>query len=324
MSIQWRHDDDRLAAVAEGCVAPDLSAPGERALAEWAWAARGPAQPDELGGLDAALAAYAATQARAGRGGVRPLVRIGVAAAAASLLLGGTAAAAAYRGVLPGGAQRLAHEVIGAPPADDASAGANTPDVSASVTPPAGAEPGTVDRTSARSPSSEHSATPSAHPTTVPPAGTVGASAAALCHAWSVSAGHPDKRSAVVGSLSALAGGTHGIAAFCATTGAPTQVSPPGHAKDHSAPGPGNGTATGHQDRGNSDKTHRTAKVEKSQHDSQHTAKGDKSHKASKPKPKHPRRNSDSASRNANSAAPGKLDPHGAPTATPPSQPDHR
>ena len=112
----------RLEAVADGSVPPDLSAPGEAALAAWAAAARGPASADELVGRDQALAAFTAASGSVSGRAVRPLVRAGVGVAALGLLFGGTAAAA-YTGALPTPVQQFAHTLIGAPDTADHPAG---------------------------------------------------------------------------------------------------------------------------------------------------------------------------------------------------------
>ena len=221
--------DARLEAIAEGSARPDLSAPGEAALAAWAAAARGPATDDELTGRDEALAAFTAAHVSGTSRAVRPLVRVGVATAALTLLFGGTAAAA-YTGALPAPAQQLAHTLIGAPAAADDPeqvADADEPGARADTSPAA-------DSPSTGRPAP--SATPKPLPT--PSAGTAGKSAAGLCRAWTASRASMNPNSAVVRSLTALAGTAGQIPAYCTTVvKAAPPVARPGHGKSGDKPG---------------------------------------------------------------------------------------
>ena len=188
--------DTSLAALLEGTELPPGSAPELRPLAEALAELRGQPATDELEGEAGTLAAFrnqfgapriahrrpARTQPPR-----RRLLPVKAAAAAAALLSLGGIATAAYAGALPAPVQRLAHDIIGAPP------------------------PG---RQPAPTPSSARSV-------------TTGDPAYGLCTAWAHAKVHGTRRQRAVAfsRLAAVAGGAGKVTAYCATA-APPGVSP--------------------------------------------------------------------------------------------------
>ncbi len=284
----------RLEAVADGSVPPDLSAPGEAALAAWAAAARGPAAADELVGRDQALAAFTAASGSVSGRAVRPLVRAGVGVAALGLLFGGTAAAA-YTGALPTPVQQFAHTLIGAPDTADHPAGDDdeqrfSADEDAEGTGPAVATaPAALPRSGQPSPA----APPKSLPT--PAAGTAGSSAAGLCRAWTATGGQANPSSAVVRSLTALAGTAGQIPAYC--TGVIAAAPPSDRPSDNPAKDKAN---AGSKANGNAHPHHK-----KPGQDTSTTGKKHKRHQPKKPP----------ASQASSSPVPAMNNGHGAPPA---------
>ena len=188
--------DASLAALLVGRELPPGSAPVLRPLAEALAELRGQPATDELEGETETLAAFrsqfgapriahrepARTPPRR-----RRLLLVKAAAVAATLLSLGGIATAAYARALPAPVQRLAHNIIGAPP----------PDTRPAFTP-----------SSAR------------------PA-TTGNPAYGLCTAWVHAKAHGNRkqRAAAFDRLAAAAGGAGKVTAYCATA-APPGTSP--------------------------------------------------------------------------------------------------
>jgi hypothetical protein len=211
-------------------------------LSELLAAAAAPPRPDELVGLQAAMAEFEAagqeTRTRVmvmnrRRGFARPFA-VKVAAGLAVVLFGGTALAA-QTGNLPGSSQQRAHDLFAGlgVPAPSASSTPTTPPVTRSTTAPP-AEP---------SPSSR-SETP----------GPAGAATRGLCQSWEARQKNPKKKPMKAESiqiLAAAAGGTEQITAFCTAllTGKPGVTATPGPAETsptptHPGKGKGNGRPT--------------------------------------------------------------------------------
>jgi hypothetical protein len=228
----------RLEALLDGALTPgDLTAE-ERSLSELTAAARAPATPSDLFGFQTAAAAFATFNAESlnssqDRRRIRRAVSISSVVAAVILVASGTAAAA-YTGSLPAPLQDFAHSVLGArsAPTQPALVPPSTTTRSATAAQPqdrswSGATP-------SGQPSDAPAATPTPTPTTLPrgtatPASgdhsslptpaqppTVAAQATGLCRAWERMGDHANPHSAVVGSLSVLAGGIAGIPNYCA------------------------------------------------------------------------------------------------------------
>jgi hypothetical protein len=121
------HDEPLLDMILERRLIPPGAPPEIHGLAHMLAAAAGPAEPGELTGEAAALAAFARLGAPAGVSpagprsarrqvpGRRARGRLPLAAALTAVAAGLGSTAAAYAGVLPGPIQHFAHEVIGAP-----------------------------------------------------------------------------------------------------------------------------------------------------------------------------------------------------------------
>ncbi|MGN6610636.1 MAG: hypothetical protein ACTHLJ_02570 [Angustibacter sp.] len=232
--------------------------PGTSALADLVSAARLPAHDSELVGEDAAVAAFVAardsaissTRTRHRRTSVLSTLigsKLARAAAAGVVTLGGVSAAA-FTGSLPDGAQALAHQVIGAPAADDTDAAAadstdstdvaETPDDDATDTATDTAtETATETATATDEPTSSPSATP------VGPNAT-GPAAFGLCTAYTaqVRAGHtPDASAPAWRNLAQAAGGEANIASYCGT------VTAPGRSADHPTGSPTSNPGSTHK-----------------------------------------------------------------------------
>jgi hypothetical protein len=209
--------------------------PEQAPLAQLFEAASAPARPDELSGLDPAVAAFvelgpgAARAPKHSRARRNPVLSALTASKLAGVVaVGGIALAstvtAAYAGALPDGLQNFAHHTIGARAADDSTSGdADQPGGDGDS---AGGETSSPTATPTSSPTDTPTATPTSSRTPVGPNAT-GSPAFGLCTAWS----HHGLATVSVAyqSLATAAGGTDGIAAYCATvvhpgnsTGSPT------------------------------------------------------------------------------------------------------
>ena len=194
-------------------------------------AAAAPATADELGGAEAAVAAFRAVgpgspamleaqSLREEAASLRLRRRTVAVVAASGLLL--TGVSAAYAGMLPRAVQRVAHTVIAAPapaadlpggaadgPSTDGSGGTDGSDGSGSTT---SAEPTSTDPTS--------TGPTSTGPTSTGPTSTehdaLGAAAYGLCTAWA-HGGLPTSSNRYA-DLEATAGGPDQVAAYCDTT----------------------------------------------------------------------------------------------------------
>lgn len=239
--------DVQLDALMDGTLPAAGMSPEQAELAQVLVALRAPGTAGELVGLPGALTAFTDLQAvsatpAALRTARKQLGRAATVAAVATVFALGCAgaAAAAYTGNLPTPVQHLAHVTIGAPdagyPTDDPSGDTQTGDakadggslVTASQQPVATLAPDST-VSSLPKPTSAHQSTPAA--------GSVGQSNLGLCRAWAHMGAHANPNSAVVRSLSRLAGGaagnTAGITAYCANV-VPTTEQPttsPDHGK---------------------------------------------------------------------------------------------
>jgi hypothetical protein len=129
--------DASLAALLAGAPLPPGSAPELRPVAEALAELTGRPAEGELDGEAETLAAFrhqfsgpgpARHAARQGRPRPRPRPLAAIAAVAAATILGfGGVAMAAFAGALPGGLQRLAHDIIGAPTASAQPAANSSP-----------------------------------------------------------------------------------------------------------------------------------------------------------------------------------------------------
>ena len=162
------HDEPLLDMLLERRPIPPGAPPEVHDLARMLVAAAGPAEPGELAGEAAAMAAFAR---RASPAGISPAVsrsarrrlsgwsargRVPLAAAVTAVTAGLGSTAAAYAGVLPNPIQQFAHETILAP----APPGASHPSMAsaASPQPSAGRQAGAAEHPR------DHSATPSLAP----------------------------------------------------------------------------------------------------------------------------------------------------------------
>ncbi|KQX62098.1 hypothetical protein [Angustibacter sp. Root456] len=230
--------------------AVDAAAPGTSALADLVSAARLPAHDSELVGEDAALAAFVAardgalspTRTRHRRTSVLSTLigsKLALAAAAGAVTLGGVSAAA-FTGSLPDGAQALAHQVIGAPAADDTDS-ADSTDSTDSAQDDDATETATEAPSEAATATDEPTSSPSATP--VGPDAT-GPAAFGLCTAYTaqVRAGHtPDASAPAWRNLAQAAGGAANIATYCGT------VALPGRSADHPTGSPTSNPGSTHR-----------------------------------------------------------------------------
>jgi len=188
--------DTSLAALLAGTELPPGSPPELRPLADALAELRAQPAVDELEGEAETLAAFRNQFGAPGPAHHPPArtpaprrrhLPVKAAAAAATVLSLGGIAAAAYAGALPATAQRLAHDMIGAP----------APAARSSIGP---SPPGPV-------------------PT--------GDSGYGLCTAWARAKAHgtAEQRAAAFGKLAAAAGGAAHVTAYCATA-APHRASP--------------------------------------------------------------------------------------------------
>ncbi len=137
------HDEPLLDMLLERRPIPPGAPPEVHDLARMLVAAAGPAEPGELAGEAAAMAAFAR---RASPAGISPAVsrsarrrlsgwsargRVPLAAAVTAVTAGLGSTAAAYAGVLPNPIQQFAHEIIAAP----APPGASHPSMASSASP---------------------------------------------------------------------------------------------------------------------------------------------------------------------------------------------
>jgi hypothetical protein len=185
-------EDTSLAALLAGAELPPGSSPELRPLAEALAELRGQPAGDELDGEAETLAAFR-SQFGAPRMAHRPpagappprrrLLPVKAAAAAAIALSLGGIATVAYAGALPAGVQRIAHDIIGAPP-----------------------------------PRAQPAIRPSQAGT-----GTASDPAYGLCTAWkhAKADGTAEQRAAAFGRLAAAAGGAGHVTAYCATAPPP-------------------------------------------------------------------------------------------------------
>jgi hypothetical protein len=190
-------EDTSLTALLAGTELPAGSTPALRPLAEALAELRAQPASDELDGEAETLAAFR-SHFGAPRMAHRPpaptpllrrrLLLVKAAAAAATVLSLGGIATAAYAGALPAPVQRLAHDIIGAPP------------------------PGIPQ--------------PALRPSPAGPA-TAGDPAYGLCTAWAHAKAHGTRRqqAAAFDRLAAAAGGAGKVSAYCATA-APPGTSP--------------------------------------------------------------------------------------------------
>jgi hypothetical protein len=194
---------------AEQLLTADSDASAYPELSHLLAAAAAPPQPDELVGLQSALAEFEAAGwegrsrvAVASRRRVfaRPIA-VKAAAGVAVVLFGGTALAA-ETGNLPGGSQQHAHDLfsgLGVPPPGTVSASPSSPVKQATSLP-----------------------APIPTPSTGSPSATPGPSSAAtlgLCRSWETQQKNPQDKPMKAEALRALAeaaGGEKQIAAFCA------------------------------------------------------------------------------------------------------------
>jgi hypothetical protein len=231
---------------AEQLLTADSDASAYPGLSQLLAAATAPPRPDELTGLNPAVAAFEA----AGRqdppslpaAGVRRVFARSVAVKAATgiavVLFGGTALAA-ETGNLPGRSQQHAHDLFSALGVPPPSAGA----ISAAPTTPAAV------------PVPVPVPTPSSGARTATP-GPTSPATVGLCRSWLARQKNPKNKpinGAALRKLAAAAGGEQHIAAFCtallgdgpaptATTQGPGTAAPtpshPGNGKGHSKPTP--------------------------------------------------------------------------------------
>jgi hypothetical protein len=182
-------EDTSLAALLAGAELPTGSAPELRSLAEALAGLRARPASDELQGEAETLAAFRSQSGAPPHTAHRPPARkapllVKAAAAVATVLSLSGIAAAAYAGALPAPVQRLAHDVIGAPP------------------------PGTPQ--------------PALTPFSAGPA-TTGGPGYGLCTAWAYARAHGTRKqqAAAFGRLAAAAGGAGKVTAYCATAAPP-------------------------------------------------------------------------------------------------------
>jgi hypothetical protein len=182
--------DASLAALLAGRELPPGSGPELRRLAAALAELRGQPASDELAGEAETLAAFrsqfgaprAPHQPPAPTPPRRRLLVMAAAAAATVLSLGGIATAA-YAGALPAQVQRLAHDIIGAPPPDTQ---------------------------------------PAPTPSSARPA-TAGDPGYGLCTAWAHAKAHgtAEQRAVAFRRLAAAAGGAGNVTRYCATAAPP-------------------------------------------------------------------------------------------------------
>jgi hypothetical protein len=217
--------------------------PEQAPLAQLFEAASAAARPDELSGLDAAVAAFvefgpgAARAPKHSRARRNPVLSALTARKLAGVVaVGGLALAstvtAAYAGALPHGLQNFAHHTIGAQSADDSTSGSGDQAGDDPTGDPTDSPTGTPTSSATDTPTGA----PSAHGTPVGPDAT-GSPAFGLCTAWS----HHGLATVSVAyqALATAAGGPDGIAAYCAT------VAHPGHSTGSPSSHPG-GSPTSH------------------------------------------------------------------------------
>jgi hypothetical protein len=221
---------------------PDAGAPvdpDEDRLTELVSALRQPATEVELAHEKWYLDAFTTAPARE-RKAVRTIVIGSRAAVVAGIaVLAAATGAAAYTGSLPGPLQHAAHSVVGAP--DD---GPGATDAGDGAGDDAGNDPtGEPSDTPTGSPSEGPTGTPTDSPGAAHAVGpdATGPAAFGLCTAWSK--GGLSTGSVAYRNLVTAAGGTDGIASYCAT------VSKPGHPSSHGSPtshAHGSPTSPGH------------------------------------------------------------------------------